>query len=65
MPLQAHSGSAAVDASTWKRALKALDVGVEAAASPSCRVPLPARLELVQAVTQLYNAHRYMASNRS
>lgn len=56
--LQAHAGGLSVDTATWKRALRALDVGVEAAASPSCRVPLPARLELVNAITQLYATHR-------
>lgn len=30
-----------------------MDVGVEAAASPQCMVPLQARLELVNAIGQL------------
>lgn len=38
----------------WKRAMRALDVGVEAAASPQCLVPLQARLELVNAIGQLH-----------
>lgn len=37
----------------WKRAMRAMDVGVEAAASPQCMVPLQARLELVNAIGQL------------
>ena len=39
--------------SMWKRAMRAMDVGVEAAASPQCMVPLQARLELVNAIGQL------------
>ena len=42
----------------WKRALRALDVGVEAAASPQCAVPLQARLELVTAIGTLHNTLR-------
>ena len=42
----------------WKRALRALDVGVEAAASPQCAVPLQARLELVTAIGSLHSALR-------
>lgn len=33
--------------------MRAMDVGVEAAASPQCMVPLQARLELVNAIGQL------------
>jgi hypothetical protein len=42
----------------WKRALRALDVGVEAAASPQCAVPLQARLELVTAIGTLHSTLR-------
>ncbi len=38
----------------WKRALRAVGVGVEAAVSPNCLVPLMARLELVAAIGQLH-----------
>ncbi len=38
----------------WKRAMRAMDVGVTAAASPQCKVPLQARLELVNAIGQLH-----------
>jgi hypothetical protein len=40
----------------WKRALRAVGVGVEAAASPGCCVPLQARLELVHAIGSLHAA---------
>ena len=42
----------------WKRAMRATDVGVEAAASPQCMVPLQARLELVNAIGQLNVGHK-------
>lgn len=38
----------------WKRALRAVGVGVEAAVSPNCLVPLMARLELVAAIGHLH-----------
>lgn len=38
--------------------MRALDVGVEAAASPQCAVPLQARLELVSAVASLQSLLR-------
>ena len=39
--LAAHGGdAAAVTPAMWKRALRAVDVGVEAATSPTCQVPL-------------------------
>ena len=34
--------------------MRAMDVGVTAAASPQCKVPLQARLELVNAIGQLH-----------
>ncbi len=48
--------------SMWKRAMRAMDVGVEAAASPQCMVPLQARLELVNAIGQL-NVSRHNYTN--
>lgn len=51
--MQAHGTTKAVSRSMWKRAMRAMDVGVEAAASPQCMVPLQARLELVNAIGQL------------
>eukprot|EP00887_Chlorella_sp_A99_P002554 scaffold6.g2554.t1 len=38
----------------WKRALRAIDVGAEAATSPTCMVPLLARLELLGLIGQAY-----------
>ena len=58
VPPQAHAATATVTRSMWKRALRALDVGVEAAASPQCAVPLQARLELVTAIGTLHSALR-------
>lgn len=55
---QAHAGSTLFSCTMWRRALRALDVGVEAATSPTCMVPLPARLELVNTINQLYTQHR-------
>ncbi len=40
---QAHAATDAISKSMWKRALRALNVGVEAAVSPQCRVPLQVR----------------------
>ena len=37
---QAHAATDAVSRAMWKRALRALGVGVEAGVSPQCRVPL-------------------------
>lgn len=48
--LQAHGGSEALARSMWKRALRAIGVGAQAAASPQCMVPLQARLELVASI---------------
>lgn len=47
-----------VDRTMWKRAMRALDVGVEAAASPQCAVPLQARLELITAIGTLQSQLR-------
>ena len=52
--MQAHGGSGILPSPLWKRALRAVGVGVEAAASPQCMVPLPARLELVASIGQLH-----------
>ncbi|KAK9810126.1 hypothetical protein WJX72_005196 [[Myrmecia] bisecta] len=54
--LQAHGNTRMVSRSMWKRAVRAMDVGVEAAAGPQCAVPLQARLELTNAIGQLYAA---------
>ena len=51
---QAHGDSKCMQRSMWKRALRATGVGVEAAASPQCMVPLQARLELVVTISQLH-----------
>lgn len=52
--LTAHGAGPAVSRAMWKRALRAMGVGVEAAVSPHCMVPLMARLELVAAIGQLH-----------
>ena len=53
--LTAHGApGAAVSRAMWRRALRALGVGVEAAVLPNCMVPLMARLELVAAIGQLH-----------
>ena len=52
--MQAHGGAEPMARPMWKRALRATGVGVEAAASPQCMVPLQARLELVASVGQLH-----------
>lgn len=49
----AHGAGPAMRRPMWKRALRAMGVGVEAAVSPHCAVPLMARLELVAAVGQV------------
>jgi len=51
--LGAHGAGPAVSAPMWRRGLRAAGVGVEAAATPSCDVPLMARLALVDALGQL------------
>jgi hypothetical protein len=51
--LSAHGSGPLVSHAMWRRALRALGVGVEAAASPNCMVPLQARLELVSAIGQV------------
>ncbi|BDA41918.1 Protein MON2 homolog [Coccomyxa sp. Obi] len=50
----AHGAGPAMTRAMWKRALRAMGVGVEAAVSPNCMVPLMARLELVAAIGQLH-----------
>lgn len=50
----AHGAGPAMTRAMWKRALRAVGVGVEAAVSPNCCVPLMARLELVSAIGQLH-----------
>lgn len=50
---QAHGSSGSVSVDMWRRAVHALDVGVEAATSPQTLVPLMARLELVKAIGEL------------
>ena len=52
--LTAHGAGPAVSRAMWKRALRALGVGVEAAVLPDCAVPLMARLEIVAAIGQLH-----------
>ncbi|KAK9834027.1 hypothetical protein WJX81_004391 [Elliptochloris bilobata] len=54
--LGAHGGGPAVSEEMWRRALRAAGVGVEAASTPSCTVPLMARLALVDAIGQLLAA---------
>lgn len=54
--MQAHGDSPAMQRFMWKRALRAVGVGVEAACSPHCLLPVQARLELVNAIGQLYIA---------
>ena len=51
--LGAHGSGPWVGERMWRRALRAVGVGVEAAATPSCTVPLMARLGLVDAIGQL------------
>lgn len=52
--LQANSGSERLERAMWKRVLRAVGVGAEAAASPQCMVPLQARLELVTSISHLH-----------
>lgn len=52
--LTAHGAGPSLRRTMWKRALRALGVGVEAAVLPDCRVPLMARLEIVAAIGQLH-----------
>lgn len=53
--LLAHGNDDTVISShMWKRALRAIDVGVEAAISAGCQVPLAARTELVNLIGDLY-----------
>lgn len=52
--MQAHAEAECMQRSMWKRALRATGVGVEAAASPQCMVPLQARLELITTISQLH-----------
>ena len=52
--LQANSSSERLRKPMWKRALRAVGVGVEAAASPQCMVPLQARLELITSISLLH-----------
>lgn len=47
-----------VSPAMWNRALRALDVGVEAATSAGCQVPLAARTEMVSLVGTLYGTLR-------
>lgn len=37
----------------WKRAMQALNVGIQAAACPGTIVPVQARLDLVSAISQM------------
>ena len=46
VPPQAHAATDAISQAMWKRALRALGVGVEAAVSPQCCVPLQVGLHL-------------------
>ena len=46
----AHGGGPSLARPMWRRELRAMGVGVEAATSPHCGVPLMARLELVAAI---------------
>lgn len=53
--LQAHGAiTDIVSPAMWKRAVRAVGVGVEAATSPSCMVPISARMELLSLIGQLY-----------
>lgn len=52
--MQTHGTSALMKRSMWRRALRAVGVGAEAAASPQCMVPLQARLELVTSIGLLH-----------
>jgi len=64
--LGAHGGDdTVVTPAMWRRSMRALDVGVEAATSAGCLVPLSARAELVQLVGQLYSQlrHRFTETN--
>ncbi|KAL4423762.1 hypothetical protein ABPG75_001063 [Micractinium tetrahymenae] len=57
--LQAHGAiTDIVSPAMWKRAMRALGVGVEAATSPSCMVPLSARTELLALIGLLYTTLR-------
>ena len=55
--LGAHGGdNTVISDAMWRRALRAIDVGVEAAISAGCLVPLTARTELVNLVGSLYTS---------
>lgn len=57
--LGAHGGDdSVVSPAMWRRAMRALDVGVEAATTAGCLVPLSARMELVNLVGALYSSLR-------
>lgn len=50
--------STGISQSMWQRGLRAIDVGVVAATSGSCHVPLGARTELVSFVGSLYEGNK-------
>ena len=69
--LQAHAATDAVSTTMWKRALRALGVGIEAGVSPQCRVPLQVCLLglcmlddtcIAQPVLRLVASHTCLAS---
>ena len=57
--LGAHGGDdSVVSPAMWRRAMRAMDVGVESATTAGCMVPLTARMELVNLVGALYTTLR-------
>ena len=57
--LGAHGGDdTVITGAMWARAMRVLDVGVEAATSAGCLVPLSARTELVSLMGALYSSLR-------
>lgn len=56
--LQMYGGTAVMTTTMWKKSLTALDVGVCAMACTETKVPLQARMELVSAISSLYQAQR-------
>ena len=56
--LGGYEGHANMSKTMWQRAMRAVDVGVVAATSSGCQVPLGARTELVTLVGNVYEANR-------
>jgi len=53
--LSAHGADpGTVSDAMWRRALRVIDVGVEASTTGNCQVPLPARIELLAFIGQVF-----------